>query len=553
MRVTPVEEVTVRTLLAEPELRGLNLVAGRSAIDRPIRAVTVMDTPYIATWLKGGELVLGSGFFLVEPMRDLDLIRTLADAGAVGLGVKLRHFGGGLSPEAMDAAESRRLAVLEVPADWGWTGIIDWVHRAIGRQEAAILDLARRSEEHFLGPLFRGASPADLAGDLAATLRRPVALVDAPLGRVIELARLTGWPGRSIDEPLLDEVRAAVSAGKGESVVIRAETAGRTWSGSRLATSLGSVLLVPVKGRDRVVSFILVLEGTEPLLRESVVLIVEAAVVIALRAQSEFGRSGNEERAAFLFSVLAGDRAWTPETAVASRYYGWDLEAPHTAFVCQIDISASDLDAAARETETRILAAAPGAIVGRRGDLVFGLLPAPEVESRRVAAVARLERARESLGEGPRNAVTIGVGRLSRTPDELHDSFSLAEQALQLSLAFFGPGRVSGIDELAPYHLIWSIREAPGCKEIVDRVLGPVLGSPDDLVGTLETYLETGAKAKEAAAKLYVHRNTLRSRLTKIGHLTGLDPREPRERFLLELLLLVHKVVQSGGPREREE
>jgi len=560
MRIVPVEEITVRTLLAEPELRALRLLAGSTGIDRPIRAATIMDTPYIGNWLRGGELVLGSGFFLVQPMRDVDLIRTLAEAGAVGLGMKLRHFGGRLSPEAVEAAEAERLAVLEVPDDWGWTGIIDCVHRAIGRREAAVLDLARRCQEHFLAPLLDGASPDELLADLASVLHRPVALVDAALERVMAEAYPPDWSSSSaalsaaasagaVDERVVAELRAGMSAGNGQRLTVHAETTGRTWSGFRQSCSSGSALLVPVRDHDRTSSFLVVLEGDVPLIRECVVLVGEASSVVALRMEAWSGLSRREDRDEFLFSVLSGKRPWTPETAVAGRYHGWDLGCAHTAFVCGIDegADAEDRLGIARELERHILATVPGAVVGRRRDLVFGLLPAPDIRSRKSGAVERLRRAWASMDAGARGAVTIGVGRMSLGPEEFAYSFSLAEQALHLAKVFFGPGGAVSIDDLAPYRLLWDLREQPDSREAVERVLGPLLDSPDDLLGTLKTYLESGAKIKEAAARLYVHRNTLRARLAKIHRLTGLDPHRPRERFLLELLVLLQGLIGSRG------
>lgn len=48
-----------------------------------------------------------------------------------------------------------------------------------------------------------------------------------------------------------------------------------------------------------------------------------------------------------------------------------------------------------------------------------------------------------------------------------------------------------------------------------------------DLLATLETFLDTGRNVQEAANRLYLHRNTLRQRLTRIEELSGLDLADP--------------------------
>lgn len=56
-----------------------------------------------------------------------------------------------------------------------------------------------------------------------------------------------------------------------------------------------------------------------------------------------------------------------------------------------------------------------------------------------------------------------------------------------------------------------------------------------DLTDTLTALLAAGGALEPAARALPVHVNTLRNRLAKIEALTGYDPREPRDRFALQV------------------
>jgi DNA-binding PucR family transcriptional regulator len=46
---------------------------------------------------------------------------------------------------------------------------------------------------------------------------------------------------------------------------------------------------------------------------------------------------------------------------------------------------------------------------------------------------------------------------------------------------------------------------------------------PDDLLKTLEVYLDSGGNATRAARQLFLHRNTLRQRLDRIAALLNVD------------------------------
>lgn len=66
-----------------------------------------------------------------------------------------------------------------------------------------------------------------------------------------------------------------------------------------------------------------------------------------------------------------------------------------------------------------------------------------------------------------------------------------------------------------------------------------------DLVKTLKVYFDTGANASEAADRLFLHRNSMLYRLSRVEKLTGLNLKDPRARLALQLGLL------DVGTRER--
>lgn len=59
-----------------------------------------------------------------------------------------------------------------------------------------------------------------------------------------------------------------------------------------------------------------------------------------------------------------------------------------------------------------------------------------------------------------------------------------------------------------------------------------------DLVKTLKVYFDTGANASEAADRLFLHRNSMLYRLSRVEKLTGLNLKDPRVRLALQLGLL---------------
>ena len=63
-------------------------------------------------------------------------------------------------------------------------------------------------------------------------------------------------------------------------------------------------------------------------------------------------------------------------------------------------------------------------------------------------------------------------------------------------------------------------------------------GHNSDLIRTLTIFFAANGNASEAADRLYLHRNSLPYRLSRIQKLTGLDLKDHRARLALQLGLL---------------
>ena len=66
-----------------------------------------------------------------------------------------------------------------------------------------------------------------------------------------------------------------------------------------------------------------------------------------------------------------------------------------------------------------------------------------------------------------------------------------------------------------------------------------------DLIRTLRTFFAANANASEAADRLYLHRNSLPYRLSRIQKLTGLDLKDHQARLALQLGLLAITTERS--------
>jgi purine catabolism regulator len=106
---------------------------------------------------------------------------------------------------------------------------------------------------------------------------------------------------------------------------------------------------------------------------------------------------------------------------------------------------------------------------------------------------------------------------------------------------------VASYHDLGALELLLSLPDA-ALDAFVDRVLGKAAQNAW-LLESLSALLESGCRWSEAAARLGVHRHTLRYRMERLREQTGRHPDEPQQR--MELWLAVKASQALAARRQR--
>jgi sugar diacid utilization regulator len=223
-----------------------------------------------------------------------------------------------------------------------------------------------------------------------------------------------------------------------------------------------------------------------------------------------------------LCEALAGG---SPAVAAAhARAVGHDLERPHVVVVLE-PLGAPDdrWPQTAARVAARLGGAVPGTLCDTGEDRVRALMPLrgpdPAHELRRVDEALQQTAREECLCAGrsePRRGVAADMGR----------GFTEAACATRVARAIEPYGSARAYGELGVYRYLAALPAGHAPDERHAQAIA-TLAAYDakrrtELLGTLERHLgDRGALAATARA-LYIHTNTLRQRLDRIEHLTGL-------------------------------
>ncbi|MCQ4121865.1 PucR family transcriptional regulator [Rhodococcus tibetensis] len=132
--------------------------------------------------------------------------------------------------------------------------------------------------------------------------------------------------------------------------------------------------------------------------------------------------------------------------------------------------------------------------------------------------VALLPRTADGLlRSGP-----VGLGPAA-LPADVPSSYQHARRALEIATRYGRNGLVD-LASLGPLPLLGLGDDA--ASMLAEQHLAPLLDSGaagQEIATTVATFLDCDRRVDDTATKLYIHRNTVRNRLTRFGELTGLD------------------------------
>jgi GAF domain-containing protein len=223
-----------------------------------------------------------------------------------------------------------------------------------------------------------------------------------------------------------------------------------------------------------------------------------------------------------------------------------DLEGRAARLGCDLDRRWLVLAAAplSDELERALAGAAPGSLFDRRDDSMRALLLIPAAGEARL--LERIREAHSSLEE----PVAIGVSNACQGAASFPAGFEEARHALLGTTVLQVASAVMTYEELGPYKYLLRMPFDSGLRdahrEAVGRIADYDRQRQTALLRTLEEFLRRRGNISATAEALYVHPNTLRQRLRRIGEISGLDLRKD-DWLMVEIAVKLVKLEAALG------
>ncbi|MFF7858518.1 PucR family transcriptional regulator ligand-binding domain-containing protein [Streptomyces sp. NPDC007904] len=531
--------ITVRRALELPGLRsGLpEVVAGADRLQRTVRWVHAGEVPNIASLLKGGELLLTTGYGLGNrPADQRAFVRTLAERGIAALVVELGTRFTRLPAALLDAARAAGLPLVQLHREVPFVTVTEEIHTEIVNGHYALLQRAEEVHRRCTEALLGGGGVPRVLEILAGFTGNPVFL-ESTDGHLLYAAGqgpegadpLQVWEGlrdRHQDDPPAGSALVDVPGGGAGSGGVRAR-----------------LVLLPVRSAPAPVHR-MAAERAAGLL---------AVVLMQARQEEELAARG---RGDFLTDLAEG-RVTAQDAPAQARVLGFKPGAgPLLPVVMRLGDALPPQGGGwavlARAVAEELASLGVPALLGVRPvegrvPLLLGLRAETErpAVADRVATALRAGVERAGMprpGARPPVVVVGPAGDWTAASAGLRHAAETATAAQGLPDRPWYDARRLDIDLL-----LWRLRDHPDLAAFVDRAIGPLLEhdrrSRPPLLPTLETYLAHAGRKAETARELHLNRQTLYNRLARIGELLGTDLDDPQTVLALSLALRARRHV----------
>jgi DNA-binding PucR family transcriptional regulator len=143
----------------------------------------------------------------------------------------------------------------------------------------------------------------------------------------------------------------------------------------------------------------------------------------------------------------------------------------------------------------------------------------------------------EAFSEGP-----VVIGPTMRTLSAAHVSAVEAMAGMEAVVGWRAAPRPVHASELLPERALLGDRAA--VDALNEYLVLPLAAAGSALSDTLDAYLDCGGAVETCARQLFVHPNTVRYRLKRIAEVTGRDPMNPRDAYVLRIAATVGRLTR---------
>ncbi|MBO8129034.1 MAG: PucR family transcriptional regulator ligand-binding domain-containing protein [Peptococcaceae bacterium] len=544
--------LSVREALETTALKYGKLLAGEGGLDNTIKWVTVVEVLEDTKRLAEGELLVATGYGLErEEEKRARFIPSLAERKLAGVAVLTGFYLPEITRELVEQADKYNLPLIELPGFLNFSDITRSILQKIVHSQYELLDFSENIHQELLQLVLSNKSFPSIAELLAARTGGDILIYDANW----ELVARYGMGHISGERQ--KEILVSFKSGELTAALKRGEVV--CFESLYDAVPMTNIA-APVTAENKNYGYIVLIKPHKYFSELDRISIGHAAMVCALEflkfkaiKETEWRMQGD-----FLDEILAGKWVKASMITERGRLMGFDFSNLHNVCIIKLCITPTISNEARVKEHLYCLYEIAKKAFGDYHIKVFAklrhdslvLVLEGETLSREEILLAT-ERIKERwASSAPNIRIMIGVGDNRRSIEQLPKCAEEAELVLKFGHFLKLRNQVCFYGDLGIFHwLIELYEQKVDLRVMCDNALGNLLEYDrkhgKKLMQTLETYLALNQNIQQTASALFVHRHTLKYRLSRIEAITGMCLNNPDHRIQLQLAIYIHKFLST--------
>lgn len=562
---------TIKNIMDLSTFKNAKVIAGHKGMNKEVSSVTVAEVPDASDWLKGGEMVVTTGYF-IKDNEDFQKkwINALIKNGASALAIKTDRFMGKIPEQMIEIANQNSFCLIELPLDITWPAILQSVFNLINHENSVAIKRTEEIHKKLTKTVFEGQGLYFIAKILAQLVDNIIIVEDAVLDNLAIASHNNN--SEAVEEFL--NYRLSTEYKKGfnstEYYMSVFKNANRKPFAldfkdfNDVYTGL-SQTTIPVATDGTVYGFISLVEFNKKANKIDMIALEHGATTVALEIMKEKVAIETEKRANrnFLDDLLEGRISTTATKVEKYKHIKFDVTNPAIAVFVEInkidsepifDINKSSYRKSKKKVldiiKRHIYINDPNAFINFENNKYTILYPF-KINKDKNEVMSDIKKIctkiTKSINEEcPNVTYNFGIGNIYYNLENLKKSYMEAKKALEIGNTFIGFNQIHFYNDLGIYRLLFMIDHQEVVNfynDTLEDLIEHDQYYSENLCKCLEMFLIHNGNISKASKKLYLHQNTLSYRLKKISNILGKDINDSRTRFNLYFAFLIKRIL----------
>ncbi|MEH7226730.1 PucR family transcriptional regulator ligand-binding domain-containing protein [Bacillus sp. JJ1566] len=528
------------------------ILAGINGLSRVVNTITVAEVPDSANWLRGGELVCTTAFFISKGIKyQTEWVESLILNGATALGIKTTRFLGSIHPSIIELAERYNFPLIELPSDITWPVAIESVTNLLMDQQTKIIQKAEEIHRKLTSLVLDDESVKVIANTISNLVDNPIIVEDVRLNLLV-IGQVNSDDTFTDGEQVFNTRLAESFRGK----ILQSEYYKRVLHGkSKEKYHISPIsiqkqkfthIMMPIFSNKVLYGFISLIDVNRPHTSIDLIALEHGTTALALQFMKDVlhQKAFSTKTLALIEDLIQGIH--NTENIKVQNLYNIDWSKPMIAIIVETlgeqitekDFLSHSEDLFISIFKKHIEKHFENVIIGCDTSQVKILIPFSPRLLNKVTSLLKntLEVAVEELEQhfGTDN-IRVGIGSAYKKLSLLGKSYKEATTALSVSKSFPKVQSIILFENLKIHRIIKMIPNTEELQLFCNDFLAE-LKEFDQMNGnvmleTLHTYLNCNCNFKQTANILFVHPNTVLYRIKKIQNKLNIDLDNAEDRL----------------------